>query len=198
MRKSISISQLAKAVAHKDWMVTFNALEIYAKQGPAVESLPLLKKALRNRDEAVVRQAASCVQKLGAAAKSASEALIKAGERYDRNTGLVPCFSEAIVALASVHPEEPEIFVLIRRNFAADNLSYPKASIAALQSVGTKEAMQLIQQIVAFWLPYANKSERKSLEKALHHSKLPQSIHRKTPPDDLIYVGGRMRARVGY
>jgi len=197
MSKSISISQLTKAVAHKDWIVTFKALETYAKQGPATEALPVLKKALRSSEGAVVRQAADCVRKLGATAKSASEALIKVAERYDRYTGLVPCFSDSIVALATVHPEEPEIFVLVRRNFASDNFLYPKASIEALQLVGTKEAMKLIQQIVAFWLAYANKTERKWLEKALSHSKLPQSIHRKTPPDDLVYLAGRMRTQVG-
>jgi len=162
--------ELADALCQDDWTTCSNAFEAYNQHAPRLEDLPHLIGALSYRKwHPPAKYAAESIGKLGVAARSATDALIELAQerstRADRVYDPPPSYEEAIIALARVNPECPQITSLVASQFAT-GYEYAKASIIALELVPTREARQLIRQIIAFWHIGANKKEQAFFEAA--------------------------------
>jgi hypothetical protein len=162
--------QLADALCQDDWSTCSAAFEAYNQHAPRIEDLPHLIGALSYKKwHPPAKYAAESIGKLGAAARSATDALIELAQersaRVDRLHGVPPCYEEAIIALARVNPAFPYIPSLVAAQFAA-GYDFAKASVIALELVATREAKLLLRQILAFWLIGATKKERVFFEAA--------------------------------
>ena len=145
----------------------FMLFERYSKQKPTPDAIPFLRHALGDPYHAVVKCAARSLRKLGPVAQEAMPELLAAAARVDVPTGMPQAYPECVEAMAAIDPRNPELLALIKDFVGLDNWSPISASLRALKTIGTPEAIDLLHRSVTFWIPELNKTQRRVLEQLL-------------------------------
>jgi hypothetical protein len=164
----VTIDELAAAMVSDDWLVRSSAVGRYSKQKPALEALPLLRQALTDPYDGIVKTAAWTIQKLGPAAIEAMDDLLIAADHIDRATNAPQSYPLCVAAMAAIDPTYPQLLPLIRRHAMSYSNWVPiSASLRALRVIGTSEAKALQGEITRFWMPKFNKMQKRVAEKLL-------------------------------
>ena len=138
----------------------------YSKFKPPVEALPVLREAVLQDDNYLVRCAAISLQKLKSKAQPAIDDLLNAAANVDE-MGLPQNYPQCLTALVAIDKSHPELIPLIRRFKHLDNWVPISASLKALATIGTTDAVELLREIHACWYPKMDKTQRRVADKLL-------------------------------
>jgi hypothetical protein len=105
------------------------------------------------------------LRKLGPAAVAAVDDLLAAAAKIDPASEMPQAYPHCLEALVAIQPDHPEIVPLIKHFTGLDNWVPISASLKALRTIGTSEAMELFERLAAFWEPELNKMQRRMVEK---------------------------------
>jgi hypothetical protein len=144
--------------------------ERFSKRKPTLEALPILREAVLQDDHVLVKSAAVAIGKLKEKAVSATEDLFTAAARLDFND-LPQSYSECLAALVAIDRTNPRLIPLIRRFKHLDNWVPITASFKALASIGSAEAIELLEEIHNRWYPDMDKSQKRVADKILSEAK---------------------------
>ena len=173
----LTVTDLAAALTEADAAARFTVFARYSKQKPTVEAIPLLRKALADESYGTVKCAAMSLRKLGPAAQEAMPDLLVAAKRLD--LGVPQSYPLCLEAMVAIQPTNPWLVPLIKQFTGLDNWVPIIASLRALKTIGTPEALALMERIALFWYPELNKMQRRVVKELVD---LPESIHPVAPP----------------
>ena len=172
-----SLQELEKALARpwpsEDSLARLDTIRDFKESAFGMEALPVLRKALTDRDVQVVIEAAACIAKLGRRAlESAANdralgtldfQLFVIGSRVWEYSLCANAYSACLDALLRIEADEDLIVDYIGRNISALDGDELIQSLQALRQIGSKEAKSLIKRAATFWLPELNARERKAV-----------------------------------
>lgn len=164
-RLAVNIADLASPP--RDDVERFMLFERYSKQKPSPDAIPFLRNALSDSSHAVVKCAAVSLGKLGLAALSAMDDLVKAATRIDGPTWMPQAYAECMEAMVAIAPRYCYVFPLIKNFIGLDNWIPLSASLKALKKIGTPEARELLHLAADFWIPQLNVRQRRFVEQLL-------------------------------
>lgn len=164
--KKLTVADLEAALAPTGSFSRFSVFEHYCKQKPTPDAIPALRKALADGHHAVVKCAAVALRKLGPLAAEAMEDLLAAAAHVDAR-GMPQAYPECVEAMAAIQPTHPRLLPLIKQFTGLDNWVPISASLRALKTIGTPEALDLLRRTAAFRLPELNKMQRRVVEQLL-------------------------------
>jgi hypothetical protein len=165
-RTVVTVDDLDNALKSRDFARQWSTFECYNKQRPSLDALPVLRKALRNKNHAIVRSAAETLEKLGPAALPAMPDLFQAANRTD-GRGRPQCYPDCLKAMVSIDPDNEGILELITHWVGFHNWGIISNAMAALQLIGSVEAYSLLQRIHGFWFSHLSKAEKKIADRFL-------------------------------
>jgi len=163
----VSVDDLRTALTPANYGVPrYDTFDRYCKQKPTPDAIPALRQALSDEWHATVKSAAISLRKLGPVAIDAMDDLLAAAGRVD-NFGMPQCYPHCVEAMAAIQPQNPWLLALIKRFTGLDNWGPIMASLRALKTIGTPEALDLLQRTAAFWQPELNKMQRRVVDELL-------------------------------
>ena len=127
----------------------------------------MLRRALADEYHATVKLAADALGKLGPSASAAMEDLLAAAARIDPVSAMPQAYPECVEAMARIEPSNPELLPLIKHFVGLDNWLPISASLRALKTIGTPEAIDLLQRMATFWAPELNKTQKHVVDQLL-------------------------------
>lgn len=163
----VTIEELTAALENPDPLERADVFELYSKQKPTIDALPLLRRALADEYHATVKLAAHALGKLGPSASPAMEDLLAAAARIDPITEMPQAYPECVEAMANIDPAHPELLPLIKQFVGLDNWVPISASLRALKTIGTPEAIDLLHRMAAFWAPKLNKMQKRIVDRLI-------------------------------
>jgi hypothetical protein len=177
-KKTPSTAQLQAALASPKDSVRTNGIRAFAKTDFDVDAIPLLRRALADNDVEVAITAANCIAKLGpAAAESAGaesspvfnhvdleEQLILAGGKIWPYSGYANCYSACLEALVKLELDEDFIVEFVHTHIGLSNPDDLLASLNALKTIGTRDAIDLLKRAAVFWMPELNMAQSKKVK----------------------------------
>jgi hypothetical protein len=162
--KTVSVAELKASLASSDFYTQLSAIEVYSKGQPSVDALAILRKALKHKDDAIVRCAADALAKLGVDAIPAVGELFVAARTTDES-GVPQAYPECVRALAAIIPDDEDILDLVSHWAGVTNWEIVSAGMATLQKIGTPKALSLLKRIYTFWYNDLNKTQQKQADK---------------------------------
>jgi HEAT repeat protein len=162
--------ELAAAMRSKDMHDRFAAMDAYRRGRPTADAVPVLRKALRDEWEAVVKCAAEALGKLGPTAADAVDDLLAAAVRIDDVSRMPQAYPECVRALAAIQPDHWELPTVIKTFIGLDNWVPIRASLEALKAIGTPESLDILRRAAAFWMPELNKMQRRVVQEIIANS----------------------------
>jgi len=173
-KRKVTLPQLKQALASKNGPVRYHAIFDYAHSEVAAEAIPTLLEALQDKDPGVVRYAAQCLGSLGSEALSYGKPVLdcpqvvwelqQAACAVDRITSMPQAYNHCLEALLRLDPKSDLIVGLIHDHIGITNWYFIKASLQALKTVGTKEALDLLARSAAFWMPELDKKQKRIIQ----------------------------------
>lgn len=163
----VTTDELRAALAHPDPLERAEVFERYGKRKPTIEAIPMLRQALADEYHYTVKVAADALGKLGPSARDAMEDLLAAAARIAPVSEMPQAYPECVEAMARIEPSHPELLPLIKQFVGLDNWIPISASLRALKSIGTPEAIELLQRMAAFWAPQLTKTQKRAVERLL-------------------------------
>jgi len=170
-KAKITLSELQKALKSKDKSVRYNAMFDFVHSEVAADAIPTLHSALDDPHLGVARYAAVGLGKLGPATLSFGKPvldtpqviwdLIGAASRVDPITRMPQAYPDCVEALVKIAPKEEMLVGLIHDYIGLTNWYPLKASLQALATIGTSEALDLLKRAVAFWRPELDKKQKR-------------------------------------
>ena len=173
-QRKVSLAELQEAIKSEFTRIRYNAIFDFSKSGVTMEAMPTLLGALNDPEPGVVRYAAVSLGKLGEEARqygtpqlSASEViweLRKAASRFDEVTQFPQCYEDCLDAMVRIDPQSPYVMGLIHNHIGLANWYSVKASLSALKTIGSPEALDLLNRAVVFWMPELDKKQKRIVE----------------------------------
>ena len=181
----MTLKQLQSALAHKDANRRADAVRAFGKTAFGVDALPVLRRALADPYVSTVINAAECIGKLGPAALDSPHAdaamptgvhdesddlpgqLMLAGGRRWAYSGYANCYSACLGALVKLEFEPEYLVEFIHDNIGLNSQDAFIASATALKTIGTPEALDLLNRAAEFWRLELNKTFTKKLQSLL-------------------------------
>ena len=173
-KRKVTLTQLERALKSKTQSVRYNAIFDFAHSNVTAEAIPTLLVALKDENSGVVRYAAESLGLLGPAALSFGRPvldnpqviweLLRAAARVDDICGMPQAYEHCLEALLKLNPQNTLIVGLIHDHIGLTNWYPLKASLKALQTIGSPEALDLLNRAVAFWTPELDKKEKRIVE----------------------------------
>ena len=174
MQRKVSLAELQEAIKSPDMRTRYDAMFDFSKSDVTAEAIPTLLGALDDPEPGVVRRAAVSLGKLGAEARTYGTvmngappvvyALLKAARRLDPLTDFPQSYDECLDALVKIDPGHPYVRGLIHTHIGLSNWYPLKASLTALKTIGSPEALDLLSRAVAFWMPELDKKQKRIVE----------------------------------
>jgi hypothetical protein len=176
--KTISLADLEKVVTDpKRGSYRAEVMRRFKSGAFGLEALPFLRKVLNYDDILLVLEAAECVAKLGSAAKEADEfeelqnQLTIIGSKVWDYSGYANAYSICLDTLEKIEADEDLIVSYVARNVGIEDPDDLIASLRALQTIGNKDAKDLLKRAAAFRHSDLNLRQRKEVEKILNSAK---------------------------
>ncbi len=180
----MTTNELQKQVESSDQLKRTEALKQFREQSIGIDALPLLRQLLEDHRVSIAILAAECIAKIG------PEALTCAAGRESMPCGpdghRVPlgwqlqvlggktwaysaypnCYSICLQALVNSKADERQLLEYIQSHIGLgrDDLL---ASLKALRTIGSEEALDLMRRAAAFWRPELGKGLMKKVEAIL-------------------------------
>jgi HEAT repeat protein len=176
--KSVSIAELEKALSSNDSAVRYNTIFDFSKGPVTTDAIATLRRALADPEPGVVRYAAESLGKLGPAATTVKPGeselgvpmviweLMAAAQRIDPTTLAPQSYVHCLKALVAIGANEFAIG-LVHNCIGISNWHPLKASLEALATIGTPEALDLLKRAVEFWTPELDKKQKQIVERLL-------------------------------
>ena len=152
-----------KDALKRDWSKKYQVFDRYSKQKPTEDAIPWLRKALADSYHGTVKCAAVSLRKLGPQAVAAMDDLLAAAYLVD-DFHMPQAYPECLEAMMAIDPGSDELIPLIKHFTGLDNWVPTSASLRALKTIGTPEALDLFERFAAFWEPELNKMQRRVVE----------------------------------
>ena len=146
----------------------------YCKRKPSLDALPIMRRALLQDDHYLVKCAAVSIGKMKDSARQAIDDLLAAASHVDQD-GMPQAYCHCLSALVSIDKTHPDIIPLIRRFMNIDNWGPISASLEALAAIGTKESLEMMQDIRDRWYPEFTKTQKRIADKLLAESNAAKS-----------------------
>jgi len=176
--KSVSIAELERALSSDDSAVRYNTIFDFAKGPVTTDAIPTLRRALADSEPGVVRYAAESLGKLGPAATTVKPGepepgvpmviweLMTAAQQIDPDTLAPQSYMHCLNALVAIGANDWAV-ELIHNCIGISNWHPLKASLEALATIGTPEALDLLKRAAAFWMPELDKKQKQIVERLL-------------------------------
>ena len=176
--KSVSLTELEQALSSDDSAVRYNTIFDFAKGPVTVDAIPALRRALADPEPGVVRYAAESLGKLGPAATTVKPGepdpavpaviwkLMEAAQRIDPATWAPQSYMHCLNALVAIGANDWAI-ELVHSCIGISNWHPLKASLQALATIGTPEALDLLRRAAEFWMPELDKKQKQIVERLL-------------------------------
>ncbi len=174
LKRQLSLPELEEALRSAEDSVRYNAIYDFARLDVTIEAVPALLRALSDTNPGVVKCAADSLGKLGPAALNYGSQtrvdrevvweLLTAACRIDSVTHMPQAYPECLAALIQIAPQNVSVLGLIHNFIGLDNWYPLKASLAALQEIGTPQAHDLLKRAVVFWSPELDKKQRRIVD----------------------------------
>jgi len=176
-KNKVTLPQLKKALTSATGEVRYNAMVDFAHSDVTPEAIPTLLVALKDKSLAVVRCAAVCLGGLGGAALSYGSPVLgcpqviwelkQAACQVDNVMYLPQAYTPCLAAMVKLDPRNEFIVGLIHDYIGMSNWYYLKASLEALKTAGTPEALDLLTRAVAFWMPELDKKQQRIVQETM-------------------------------
>jgi HEAT repeat protein len=163
----VTTEDLIAALEADDEYLRFDTFDRYCKQKPTTDAIPPLRRALNDDNKATVMSAAIALRKLGPEAKEAMPDLLNAAAKVDHRGGIPQSYAECVEAMAAIEPLHRELVPLIKYFIGLDNWGPLSASLRALKTIGTPEALDLMRRMATFWQPELNKMQFRVVQQIL-------------------------------
>jgi HEAT repeat protein len=174
-KRKISLSDLEEALKSAENSVRYNAIYDFSRSNVTMEAVPALLQALNDTNPGVVRCAADSLGKLGPAtlnygSQTGAERevvwkLIMAASHVDTTTLMPQAYPDCLAALVRIAPQSFLVLALIHNFIGLDNWYPLKASLIALRTIGTPQALDLLKRAIDFWWPELDKKQRRIVER---------------------------------
>src|SRR5580765_6284480 len=149
-QQKVSLVELEEALKSADNSTRYNAMFGFAHSEVTLDAIPTLLRGLSDLFPGVVRYAAESLGRLGPATLNfgtpiggrpqAVFELLKAACHIQRPGGMPEAYEHCLEALIKIDPKNPFVTGLIHDHIGLTNWSPVKASLQALQTIGTPEA----------------------------------------------------------
>ena len=174
-KRKVSLKQLEKSLSSKSRSVRYKAIFDYSKSTVTAEAIPALLRGLHDTEPGVVRCAAESLGQLGPDALAYGKPILDCPQviwelqlvagRIDEICGTPQSYIHCLEALVALDPQNDLIIGLIHDHIGLTNWHPLKASLQALKTIGTTEAIDLLNRSVTFWLPELDKKQKRIVEK---------------------------------
>ena len=154
------------------------AMERFENGSFGPDSLPVLRKLLSHPSITLVLAAIRCIGKLGpdilaspAAQEELTESrldlesqLYQTGNRVWEHSGYPNCYSECLNTLLKLEADPEFIIEYVRDHIGLGNPDDLLASLNALKTIGTSDAISILKRAATFWLPDLNAKYAKQVK----------------------------------
>lgn len=172
--RKITLSELKEALANEKAEARYNAIFDFARSDVSPEAIPALLAALKDKSPGVVRCAAEALGGLGSAALEYGNPVLgcpqviwelkQAACQVDDIMYMPQAYTHCLEAMVKLDPKNEFIIDLVHCYIGMSNWNYIKASLQALKTVGTPEALDLLKRAVVFWLPELDKKQARIVQ----------------------------------
>lgn len=166
----VELRDLVACMKGKDTRFRWVYFERFSKRKPSIEALPILREAVLQDDNVLVKCAAVAIGKLKEKAASATEDLLMAAAHVDKQ-GMPQCYPECLAALVAIDKSHPKLIPLIRQFKHLDNWWPISASLRALATIGTAATIELLEEIHDRWYSDMDKTQKRVADMILSEAK---------------------------
>jgi HEAT repeat protein len=173
-KRKVTLQHLKKALTSKRPEVRYNAIFDFAHSDVSPDAIPTLLAALKDKSPGVVRYAAESLGGLGSAALNFGRPVLdcpkviwelkQAACQVDDIMYMPQAYTHCLEAMVKLDPKNEFITGLIHDYIGMTNWYFIKASLQALKTIGTPEALDLLTRSVAFWMPELDKKQKRIVQ----------------------------------